>query len=76
MNAFGALLTGVVSAVVLATKFLQGAYIVLIVGIALIFLFSYIKRHYDKVARFLEPQRPERLERLGSLKGLLSEGRQ
>ena len=67
MNAFGALLTGVVSAVVLATKFLQGAYIVMIVGIALIFLFSYIKRHYDKVARFLEPQSPERLERLGKI---------
>jgi amino acid transporter len=67
MNAFGALLTGVVSAVVLATKFLQGAYIVLIVGIALIFLFSYIKSHYDKVARFLEPQSPERLERLGKI---------
>jgi amino acid transporter len=67
MNAFGALLTGVVSAVVLATKFLQGAYIVLVVGIVLIFIFLYIKRHYAKVARFLEPQSPDRLERLGAI---------
>ena len=65
MNAFGALLTGVVSVVVLATKFVQGAYIVLIAGIALILVFSYIKRHYAKVSRFLEPQSEERLARLG-----------
>jgi amino acid transporter len=67
MNAFGAVLTGVVSAVVLATKFLQGAYIVLVVGILLILVFMYIKRHYVKVARFLEPQSAERLERLGAI---------
>jgi amino acid transporter len=65
MNATGALLTGVVSMVVLATKFLQGAWIVLVAGAILILLFSYIKRHYGKVARFLEPHDPVRLERLG-----------
>jgi amino acid transporter len=67
MNAFGAVLTGVVSVVVLATKFIQGAYIVLAAGIVLIFIFMYIKGHYDKVARFLEPQSSERLERLGRI---------
>ena len=36
MNGFGAVLTGVVSLVVMATKFTQGAYIVLIAGIVLI----------------------------------------
>jgi amino acid transporter len=67
MNAFGALVTGVVSVVVLATKFLQGAYIVVVAGVVLVLIFMYIKRHYDKVARFLEPQNPERLERLGRI---------
>jgi amino acid transporter len=65
MNAVGAVLTGVVSIVVLATKFLQGAWIVLVAGVFLILVFSYIKRHYGKVARFLEPHDPARLERLG-----------
>jgi hypothetical protein len=65
MNAFGALVTAIVSLVVMATKFVQGAYIVLIAAVGLILLFSYIKRHYGKVARFLEPQDLGRLERLG-----------
>jgi amino acid transporter len=65
MNAFGAVLTGIVSVVVLATKFVQGAYIVLVAGVVLVLIFMYIKGHYDKVARFLEPQSAARLERLG-----------
>jgi amino acid transporter len=67
MNAFGALLTGVVSIVVLATKFVQGAYIVLIAGVFLILVFSYIKRHYSKVAPFLAPKDAGSLERLGRM---------
>jgi amino acid transporter len=67
MNAFGALLTGVVSVVIMATKFLQGAYLVVAAGIVLVLIFMYIRGHYDKVARFLEPQNPERLERLGRI---------
>jgi hypothetical protein len=67
MNAFGALLTGVVSLVVLATKFLQGAYIVVIAAAVLILLFSYIQRHYRRVAPFLAPKDPGSLERLGHM---------
>ena len=67
MNAFGAFATGVVSVVVLATKFVKGAYIVVIAAVLLILMFSYVKRHYDKVARFLEPQSEERLARLGRI---------
>ncbi len=52
---------------VLFAKFLQGAYIVLGAAIVLVLVFSYIKRHYDKVSRFLEPQSEERLERLGRI---------
>ncbi len=69
MNATGAVLTGIVTLVVLATKFLQGAYIVLAAGAILILLFSYIKRHYTRVARFLEPQDPGSLEHLGRVAG-------
>ena len=67
MNAFGAVLTGIVSMVVLVTKFVQGAYIVVVAGVVLVLIFRYIKGHYAKVARFLEPQSPERLERLGRI---------
>lgn len=67
MNGFGAVVTGIVSLVVMATKFLQGAYIVLAAGAVIILIFTYIKGHYDKVARFLEPQSPDRLERLGRI---------
>ncbi len=67
MNAFGAFATGIVSIVVLLTKFIQGAYIVFAAAIVLILMFSYVKGHYDKVARFLEPQSEERLARLGRI---------
>lgn len=67
MNAFGAVCTAIVSVVVFATKFSQGAYIVLIGGIVMVLIFSYIKRHYTRVARFLEPQNAGNLERLGQI---------
>ena len=55
MNGFGALLTGVVLAVVLSTKFLQGAYIVFVAAIVLMLIFGYLDRHYRKVAQALQP---------------------
>ena len=64
MNGFGALLTGVVLMVVLSTKFLQGAYIVFAAAIVLMLLFSYLDRHYRKVARALEPPDDEALRAL------------
>jgi amino acid transporter len=49
INALGAVLTGVVLAIVLVTKFLQGAWIV-VVAMPLIFLIMQaIHRHYDRV---------------------------
>jgi amino acid transporter len=65
MNGFGALLTGVVTVVVMVTKFVGGAYIVLIGAAVLIAAFYTVRRHYIRVAAFLEPQNPEQLERLG-----------
>ncbi|OFW60400.1 MAG: hypothetical protein A2133_02750 [Actinobacteria bacterium RBG_16_64_13] len=67
MNGVGALLTGVVTAVVLVTKFTHGAYIVLIAVVVLIGAFYTVRRHYQRVARYLEPQNEDQLERLGQL---------
>jgi amino acid transporter len=61
MNGFGALLTGVVLLVVLSTKFLKGAYIVLVAAAVLMLLFAYLDRHYKRVARALEPPDDEAL---------------
>jgi amino acid transporter len=64
MNGFGAMLTGVVLVVVMLTKFRQGAYMVLAAALVLMLLFSYLDRHYKRVARALEPQDDESLRRL------------
>ena len=65
MNGIGALMTGVVTIVVLVTKFVHGAYIVIIAVVVLIAAFYTVERHYKRVARFLEPQNEDELERLG-----------
>jgi len=67
MNAVGGVLTGVVTVVVLVTKFRGGAYIVLIAVVVLIGAFYGVRRHYQRVAGFLEPQSSEELERLGQV---------
>jgi amino acid transporter len=67
MNGIGALMTGVVTLVVLGTKFIGGAYLVLIAVGILIFIFYVVRRHYNRVAYFLEPQNPAQLERLGQV---------
>jgi len=67
MNGFGAVATAVVAVMQLVTKFVEGAYVVLIVGVVLVLVFYAISRHYAKVARFLEPQSGKRLERLGRI---------
>ena len=64
MNGFGALLTGVVLMVVLVTKFVQGAYLVLIATLLLIMVFTYLRRHYLKIAQALQPRSQEALMRL------------
>ena len=67
MNGIGALMTGVVTIVVLGTKFIGGAYLVLIAVAILIGIFYVVRRHYNRVAYFLEPQNPAQLERLGQI---------
>jgi amino acid transporter len=67
MNGVGALLTGVVTIVVMVTKFTHGAYIVLIAVGFLVFVFHRVRHHYLRVASFLSPQNPDQLERLGKV---------
>jgi hypothetical protein len=67
LNGVGATLTGIVAVVIISSKFVHGAYIVAI-AIPLIVLFFYaIRRHYDGVARFLEPQAALDVDRLGAI---------
>ena len=56
MNGVGAVMTGVVTFVVLVTKFTHGAYLVIIAVAALMAVFYVVRRHYDRIAYFLEPQ--------------------
>ena len=53
INATGAVTTGTVLIVVAATKFMHGAWIVIVLIALLIALFLAIRRHYDSVARQL-----------------------
>jgi amino acid transporter len=53
LNALGALVTGTVFLILLATKFLEGAWIVATLIPLLVMLFYAIHRHYDNVANSL-----------------------
>ena len=56
MNGFGAIATGVVVAVVGATKFLHGAWIVIIVIPLMVSAFLAVRRHYDSLGAQLTLQ--------------------
>ena len=58
INGFGAAITGIVFCVVVTTKFLSGAWIVVSAIPLLVLLMRSIRHHYGGVARQLEP--PER----------------
>lgn len=67
MNGLGATLTGIVAGVITITKFTHGAYIVVAAIAVLMIAFYTVRRHYDRVASFLQPQGPGQLERLGQI---------
>jgi amino acid transporter len=69
MNGVGATLTAVVSVVIVITKFTHGAYMVVAVIPMLVGLFYVVRRHYDRVARVLEPQSPFDMEEIERLAG-------
>jgi amino acid transporter len=56
INAVGAVLTGLVLVIVLATKFTHGAYLVVIAIPLLYLMMRAIRRHYDRIATELEPE--------------------
>ena len=71
MNAIGALLTGVVAVVLLVTKFKEGAWIVVVLVPVFVAMFYWVRAHYLKVARVLEPQSGEELEKIGLAAGAI-----
>jgi amino acid transporter len=54
LNAVGASATGVVAAIVIVTKFAEGAWLVIVAIPTLVLLFYGVRRHYRKTARRLE----------------------
>ena len=56
INAVGAVLTVLVLLIVLVTKFMHGAYLVVIAVPLLFAMMSAIRRHYDQVSVELEPE--------------------
>jgi len=59
VNTVGFFMTGSVLIIVLATKFMHGAYIVCIAMPIIFMIMKAIRRHYDKVARELTPDDDE-----------------
>jgi amino acid transporter len=58
INAAGAVCTGVTLAVVLVSKFLEGAWVMCLLVPALLFLFYEVKSHYRKIGRELATNEP------------------
>jgi amino acid transporter len=54
LNAIGASATGVVAAIVILTKFTEGAWLVIVAVPILVLLFYGVRRHYRKTARRLQ----------------------
>ncbi len=61
INAFGLVLTGIVLAVVLVTKFLAGAWIAILAIGAFFLLMQRIRRHYDEVAEELTVEQDDQV---------------
>ncbi|MET7469595.1 APC family permease [Micromonospora sp. NPDC005686] len=55
INTFGMVMTGVVLIIVLATKFLLGAWIAIVAMAMMYMVMLGIRRHYDRIAEELEP---------------------
>ncbi|MER5865140.1 APC family permease [Kitasatospora sp. NPDC002040] len=58
INGFGAVVTGLVLVVVLATKFTQGAWLAVVAAVLLWLMMRAIRRHYDAVAQELAVEDP------------------
>lgn len=58
--------TGVVWVVILVTKFSDGAWMVVIALTALLFLFWTVKKHYNSLARQLEPTEQDKVPKINT----------
>jgi amino acid transporter len=67
LNGVGAVMTGVVAAVIVVAKFTGGAYLIVVAIPLVVLLFLGINRHYRRVAAVLEPAGVEEIGRLGAL---------
>lgn len=56
VNAFGAVTTGIVFMILVATKFIEGGWVVALIIPLMVFLFHAIHRHYEQVAASLSTQ--------------------
>ncbi|MGP3987664.1 APC family permease [Streptomyces sp. 3N207] len=63
VNALGAVFTGLVLVIVLATKFTQGAWLAVVAAVILWLMMHGIKRHYDATAAELAVTEPQELLR-------------
>ena len=64
LNGLGAVATGVTVLVVLVAKFVEGAWITMLLIPAMIFLMYRVKRHYDRVQKETSLDRPANAEAL------------
>jgi amino acid transporter len=64
VNGLGATATAITVAVVLMTKFIEGAWITLLLIPGLILMMRSVKRHYDRVAREIDTRAPANAEGL------------
>jgi amino acid transporter len=62
MNAFGAVCTGVTCIIIVASKFVEGAWISILVVVVLIGLFAGVRRHRDFLARATHTTAPLEIE--------------
>lgn len=58
INAFGACTTGLVFVIVMATKFLEGAWLAVLAAIVLFVMMRGIRKHYDSVSEELAVEDP------------------
>ena len=69
LNAIGAVVTFVVFVILASTKFLEGAWIVVVIIPMLIFMFYSIHQHYDRVSKALSTNglKPEQLSEVADV---------
>ncbi|PYM85738.1 MAG: hypothetical protein DME09_04405 [Candidatus Rokuibacteriota bacterium] len=58
VNAIGAVATGIALTVILTTKFIEGAWITIVIVPAMLALFARVKQHYDFVSEQIRFARP------------------